>query len=311
MIRMPRRTTKSALPATCALLAMLALSPPTAYGAGAGGLGAAGTGGAGNIGSSGNTGTGQSGITGSQTSNVAGGGGAGNIGGTGSTGSVTGSVNGSVNSVNNAAASSFTAATGINDNNGVGAGTLANTPDFNAANNAAVANTNVTTGTGASTAAQNSAVNGGVAYTPASPGGAPITNTVGASLTAQNFTAIDANHDGRLSRDEMNRFTFKSGDLNGNGIIDANEWNGFQPAIAVPAATYNQFAANGALTQAQYDNLIARSDFYKTFDTNNDGVITQAEYQAGIAGTGLSGNAAATANTTAGTTGSVTILPGL
>lgn len=101
------------------------------------------------------------------------------------------------------------------------------------------------------------------------------------------FSQYDTNHDGTISQDEFSGGAFSSGDLNGDGVIDNNEWSGYSTYLATPYQTrfgdFKKLSSNGSqMTRNEFSTAISSSGYYRNFDTNNDGKISEAEYLRGI-----------------------------
>jgi len=101
------------------------------------------------------------------------------------------------------------------------------------------------------------------------------------------FDAADANHDGKLSRDEASDYlvneVFDSRDANHDGKMTKEEWTGGDPTRA---ADFNKRDANhdGVVTKEEalaYGRAHGVANkIVKEADTNHDGSLDRAEVQA-------------------------------
>ena len=109
----------------------------------------------------------------------------------------------------------------------------------------------------------------------------------GSASTATGFKQADANHDGKLSRDEASDYLvgeiFSSRDANHDGRMTPQEWSGGDPARATD---FKKRDANhdGIVTKEEAVNYgrahgIA-NDIMREADKNHDGALDQAELQA-------------------------------
>jgi hypothetical protein len=113
-------------------------------------------------------------------------------------------------------------------------------------------------------------------------------------LLAAAIPAVDANHDGRVTKAEFQasrRVAILTADANHDGRVTASEWSHATPGTKSRAATrgypstgqvgqmpvFPQIDLNGdqVLTTAEIDT--AASDRFAVLDANHDGVLTGAE----------------------------------
>ena len=134
----------------------------------------------------------------------------------------------------------------------------------------------------------------------AAPGAAP--GPAEAALLAH-FDAMDANHDGLLSRAEVTAFfdnlrqqaeaRLRAADVNGDGQISREE---AQTALPMIAAIFDFLDAdnNGQITIAEFGRLVTPQGreairlaiiaHVRAADTNHDGMLDLAEVQTGLPG---------------------------
>jgi hypothetical protein len=74
---------------------------------------------------------------------------------------------------------------------------------------------------------------------------------------------------------------------NGTVVIHDNAvnpglWQNGDNVIVTPNVIGNGFYTDPGLTQDAHGNLVPTSDFYKSFDTSHDGIISSSEYLRGL-----------------------------
>jgi Ca2+-binding EF-hand superfamily protein len=117
-------------------------------------------------------------------------------------------------------------------------------------------------------------------------GGCSTTKT-GTNSTAAEFDRADTNHDGKVSRDELNVYIvnqiFDSRDTNHDGRMTEQEWTGGDPA-RVAAFKKRDLNGDGVVTKQEAitygrEHGVA-NQIMKEADTNHDGYLEPAEFQA-------------------------------
>jgi Ca2+-binding EF-hand superfamily protein len=113
------------------------------------------------------------------------------------------------------------------------------------------------------------------------------TTKTGPKSTAGEFDRADTNHDGKVSRDELNQYivnqVFDSRDTNHDGRMTEQEWTGGDPARS---AEFKKRDLNGdgvvtkqeAITYGRQHGIANK--IMKEADTNHDGSLDRAEFQA-------------------------------
>lgn len=103
------------------------------------------------------------------------------------------------------------------------------------------------------------------------------------------FAALDADGDGRVTREEYEAFgtaQFDGLDTDGDGRLDAGEFLAFRPGQAGPGGGSPLFSAmdrnaDGVITPDEMD--AARTDAFNQLDTDGDGVVVMEEAQVAFA----------------------------
>jgi hypothetical protein len=105
--------------------------------------------------------------------------------------------------------------------------------------------------------------------------------------TAREFDRADTNHDGKVSRDELNEYivnqVFDSRDTNHDGRMTEQEWTGGDPT-RVAEFKKRDLNGDGVVTKQEAITYGRRhgvaNKIMKEADTNHDGALDRAEFQA-------------------------------
>jgi hypothetical protein len=74
----------------------------------------------------------------------------------------------------------------------------------------------------------------------------------------------------------------KNGIVIHDGAVNPGPWRSYDNVIITPNVLDNRTYTDPGLSQDEHGNLVPMSDFYKTFDTSHDGIISSSEYLRGL-----------------------------
>ncbi len=110
-----------------------------------------------------------------------------------------------------------------------------------------------------------------------------------ASTYQNDFTGWDSDADGSLSEEEFASTTFGNADANQDGSISEDEWNAGYTSMYGNYSEDGDFAnfdtdADGSISSEEWTAGFADSEWYSTYDADANGSISEEEWNSGLYG---------------------------